>query len=194
MKKLRHFLPTIGASIGVLAFAAAAAAAPGLVKAEEKTGIDLPEVGVEVEVPEVELPEVEAPEVEAPEVEAPEVEAPEVEAPDVEPADVDGDEEAKTAGGDGEKKANHGACVSYWAKKAKAAGLKGKGKFISPIAKDANAVMLKGAAPGSDCDFDDELKAAKSAQLEAGESKAAGKSGKVKPSKTHAPDDDDSGS
>jgi hypothetical protein len=202
MKKLRHFLPTIGASIGVLAFAAAAAAAPALIEAQEETTtgveVEAPEVvptdlvPTELPLPDVELPDV--PKVELPDV--PKVELPDVPAvpdvPDVLPEkDADDVKPAKVEQEEGEAGETHGACVSRWTKEAKLLGLKGKskGRFISSIARDKDA-------KGASCDFGDELEDALKAQADTAESRAAGKAqkSKPKPEKTHSPEGEESGS
>lgn len=107
------------------------------------------------------------------------------------------------AQGEGSATVNHGHCVSYWARAAKEAGLKGKakGEFISSVAQDeaATSAKLEGdAKPTGDCgSYQAALDTAVAAQGqttiqsddEHGKPATAGKSGGKGKSAEHKPDD-----
>lgn len=68
------------------------------------------------------------------------------------------DVEVESEGEDASNGINHGRCVSYWTQAAKAQGLEGrnKGKFVSTIAQNDEAVSSKvaeGGTPDETCDF-----------------------------------------
>ncbi|HEX9713991.1 MAG TPA: hypothetical protein VGB52_15730 [Actinomycetota bacterium] len=71
-------------------------------------------------------------------------------------------EEPEVTQVEGEAVINHGHCVSYWARRAKADGLTGraKGAFVSAIAEDEEAVSSKvsdDGEPDETCDFSEAL-------------------------------------
>lgn len=104
---------------------------------------------------------------------AKEVVAAQAEESEVEAAEVEAESEG---GSDG---INHGHCVSYWSHASKDAGLEGRnrGKFVSSIAQNKDAVSTKvedGGSPDATCDFQDELDAALAEQEANDESEVEG--------------------
>lgn len=89
------------------------------------------------------------------------------------------EEEAEAESEGGSDGINHGHCVSYWSHASKDAGLEGRnrGKFVSSIAQNKEAVSTKveeGGSPDATCDFQNELDAALAAQAADEESEVEG--------------------